>query len=98
MPLETSSVISQRKRDHILHPDEQPWKKCCGDSKDCICAYRRSTKKSPQLWMEKVYPVGTSRSGVSHCVTVCCHRTTEDGYLRYCAGWYALVGRHEKNT
>lgn len=69
---------------HTIHPDGQPWKKCCGvDQKMkeatgiiCRCALtdgRLSCKTVP---------------------FICCHRLTKDGHTRVCAGWHAKYGKN----
>jgi hypothetical protein len=71
-----------------VHPDGQPWKKCCGskcndvadmhgDMVSCICK-RGLTKKTGY--------------GMHSNPFVCVHRMTEDGFLRVCAGWHVLFG------
>lgn len=76
--------------DQGLHPDGQPWKKCCcGDDRlvpewpvlNCAFIDKRMTKKSTN---EK-YPF------------VCGHQTA-DGYFRVCAGWHACFGEKKNEV
>lgn len=87
----------------IPHPDGKPWPKCCassGEAKDssacqCFCKKPRNSTRSRfgffmagrrgDYWVERLQNVLNSGGRF-----MCCHRKTDDGYFRECAGWAAM--------
>jgi hypothetical protein len=85
-----------------LHPDGQPWLKCCGCKEDKIgknfniqsidfCAFRRNEPGNTARLAKE------NRPSFENCRFICVHQTTKDGHHRVCAGWHAIFGRHIKN-
>ena len=74
-----------------LHPDGQPWEKCCRNDPNlkCNCAFidRRLTVRTREYAYDdgRYYPLLDTPF-------VCVHRQ-DDGYFRVCAGWHAIFGK-----
>lgn len=82
------------------HPDGKAWPKCCRDGKiadesvDCAfirdqCGGARLTKGMTARM--SVYS-GSGTVVIRETPFMCCHRSTDDGYYRVCAGWDACFG------
>ena len=83
---------TQYEEPRDLHPDGQPWKKCCRNDPNlkCNCAFidgRLTAKTSAYLvnGIDGYYPLPSTPF-------VCIHRQ-DDGYFRVCAGWHAIFGK-----
>jgi hypothetical protein len=70
--------------DAVMHPDGKPWQKCCksgeGDFAPCGCAVTRGAINIESF----------EKKDKREIPFVCCHRKTEDGFYRVCAGWHKL--------
>lgn len=71
-----------------IHPDGQPWKKCCG-----VCAY---TDK----YGNRVDHSTRNKEAFAHAMGngarfFCVHQN-ENGLYRVCAGWHCRDGRNNK--
>lgn len=95
-----------------LHPDGQPWTKCCGCKENNAetgympfewCAYRRNGEDKSARVRKLTLINGVETRHYHHGGRfVCAHRTTEEGFHRVCAGWHNVFGRflehfHEKD-
>lgn len=102
-PLEVRAVGSQAL---TLHPDGEPWTKCCSAPTDkishehCQCLMRknRHNPKGSRHDYGKFYVLDELKAAGGRFI--CCHRTTKDGYYRECAGWAAKFSKngHAKKT
>lgn len=86
------------------HPDGKPWDKCCGVKGDteCMC-FTRKPKNAPsrfdqvfkanmRFWWPSENAIKTVKALLAENGRfMCCHRKTEDGYNRECAGWAAKL-------
>ena len=76
----------ERARTADIHPDGQPWSKCCVPygadcdwASDAGCACTRGNICKENFGHYSPTPF------------VCIHRKTSDGFFRVCAGWHALA-------
>jgi hypothetical protein len=88
------------------HPDGKAWPKCCKgvfhQSTGLVsCAFVPNQIGGARLYKDtgdRRYalegPVG--RSQVQDTPFMCCHRSTDDGYHRVCAGWDACFGNKSR--
>lgn len=86
------------------HPDGKAWPKCCRDNADGLsCAFVKDQGGGARLTNhdgdKKVF-YGSEGELVQpkDVPFMCCHRTTDDGYYRVCAGWDACFGNKSKGA
>ena len=75
------------------HPDGKPWDKCCSSEDDtdyfCQCLMRKPHARNSRYeenWKTDPAFMALKDTGGRF---FCCHRKTEDGFNRECAGWHA---------
>lgn len=86
------------------HPDGKPWAKCCNGTGEtgpdtnssCQCFMKKPRNRKSRFEGSKKSNGSSSFPGIDDLIRekgrfFCCHRLTEDGYHRECAGWAAKI-------
>jgi hypothetical protein len=100
---EKATVTGYQGPEVTPHPDGKPWDKCCGDKNTLNSAGHAN---SCQCFMRKPRNAPSRFSNLASFDSVkalikesgrffCCHRTTDDGFHRECAGWAAKFTKHK---
>jgi hypothetical protein len=78
--------IKDRMQSGTMHPDGEPWKKCCKpNGPDCDFLADAGCAAVRKCFYDKEAHLTSA-----DLPFVCLHRKTEDGHFRVCAGWDAL--------
>lgn len=97
--------LTENEKDALLgysiipHPDGNPWTKCCGTQGDinCMCLVRKPKNGPSRLdYILDKFSLHFCKPMLSQLLAdkarfFCCHRKTEDGFHRECAGWAAKI-------